>query len=148
MALPSLHTNKPLCVMNDLVLPTGLAVSEDGSRVIVTEFNNGSVTVLDWEGKKLKSFGWRGIGDVRFILPRGIAITPDDCILVTDGSSRLQKVTMEGNCSASVGEPQVDGYRSGPHQFSSSAGIAISHTTKQIYVADRSNHRIQVLNLI
>uniref|UniRef100_A0A1X7T085 Cap-specific mRNA (nucleoside-2'-O-)-methyltransferase 1 n=1 Tax=Amphimedon queenslandica TaxID=400682 RepID=A0A1X7T085_AMPQE len=48
---------------------------------------------------------------------------------------------MDGYLIASVGEKG-----SGPLQFNVPSGIAISPITGQVYIADRSNHRIQVLN--
>ena len=48
---------------------------------------------------------------------------------------------MDGNCIASVGE-----WGSGPLQFRCPYGIAISPITGQVYIVDRYNHRIQVLN--
>ena len=99
------------------------------------------VTILDNEGKKVKSFGGEGgSGDVEFSSPRGVAITPDNFILVSD-NHRIQKISMDGDCVASVG-----GRGSGRRQFNNPDGIAISPITGQVYIADCDNHRIQVLN--
>ena len=89
----------------------------------------------------MKSFGGKGgSGNVQFSFPRGVAITPDNFILVSDGH-RIQKISMDGDCIASVGEKG-----SGPLQFNDPEGIAISPITGQVYIADWHNHRIQVLN--
>ena len=89
----------------------------------------------------MKSFGGRGgSGNVEFYNPRGIAITPDNFILVSD-NHRIQKINMDGDCIASVGEEG-----SGPLQFNLPGGIAISPITGQVYIAEINNHRIQVLN--
>ena len=120
--------------------PWGVAVSNDGSHVTVTENCSDHVTVLDREGKKVKLFGGkRGSGKVKFCNPYGIAITLDNFILVTD-NHRIQKVTMDGECIASVGERG-----SGRQQFNNPHGIVISSITGHIYIADSYNHRIQVL---
>ena len=128
-------------IITELKYPRGVAVGDDG-HVIVTEWLSHCVTILDNEGKKVKSLGGKGgSGNVEFHSPKGVAITPDNFILVSDESHRIQKISMDGDCIASVGE-----YGSGPLQFRVPDGIAISPITGQVYIADRCNHRIQVLN--
>ena len=130
----------PVCTITELNHPWGVAVSDDG-HVIVTEYSGDCVTILDNEGKKVKSFGGEGgSGNVRFSYPRGVAITPDNFILVSDNHS-IQKISMDGDLVASVG-----GRCSGRQQFNNPDGIAISPITGQVYIADCFNHRIQVLN--
>ena len=53
----------------------------------------------------------------------------------------LQMVSTSSNCITPIGKKG-----SGPLQFKQPAGIAIAPLTEQVYVADRGNHRIQVLN--
>ena len=137
---PYLDNITPVRTITELNHPWGVAVSDDG-HVIVTECYGHCVTILDNEGKKVKSLGGKGgSGNVQFSHPRGVAITPDNFILVSD-SHRIQKISMDGDCIASVGKEG-----SGPLQFSSPDGIAISAITGQVYIADRNNRRIQVLN--
>ena len=130
----------PVRTITELKGPLGVAVSDDG-HVIVTEWGGDCVTILHMEGKKAKSLGGEGrSGNVEFSYPCGVAITPDNFILVSD-DHRIQKISMDGDCVASVG-----GWGSGQLQFSYSDGIAISPITGQVYIADSGNHRIQVLN--
>ena len=137
---PYLDSITPVRTITELNNPWGVAVSDDG-HVIVTERNGHCVTILDNEGKKVKSFGGKGgRGNVQFSRPIGVAITPDNFILVSD-NHRIQKISMDGDCIASVGEKG-----SGPLQFNDPSGIAISPITGQVYIADWCNHRIQVLN--
>ena len=136
---PYLDNITPVRTVNKLNHPYGVAVSDDG-HVIVTENRGHCVTILDNEGKKVKSLGGKGgSGNVQFSYPRGVAITPDNFILVSDESHRIQKISMDGDCIASVGEEG-----SGPLHFHNPDGIAISPITGQVYIVD--NHRIQVLN--
>ena len=137
---PYLDNITPVRTITELNGPCGVAVSDDG-HVIVTENSGNCVTILDNEGKKVKSLGGKGgSGNIHFSHPHGVAITPDNFILVCDGN-RIQKISMDGDCIASVGEKG-----NGPLQFSGPAGIAISPITGQVYIADCRNHRIQVLN--
>ena len=137
---PYLDNITPVRTITELNNPLGVAVSDDG-HVIVTEWNGNCVTILDNEGKKVKSLGGKGgSGNVKFSSPCGVAITPDNFILVSD-DHRIQKISMDGDCIASVGE-----YGSGRLQFNTPSGIAISPITGQVYIADWFNHRIQVLN--
>ena len=114
--------------------PWGVAVSNDG-HVVVTERSENCVTILDSEGKKLKSFG--GMDDDRFSSLRSVAITADGFILVCDdGTHKIHKLRMNGDHIASVG---------GKGKFYYPSGIAVSPLTGDVYVADCANHRIQVL---
>ena len=137
---PCLDNITPVHTITELKHPRGVAVSDDG-HVIVTEWDGRCVTILDNEGKKVKSLGGKGgSGNVEFSSPRGVAITPDNFILVSD-KHKIQKISMDGDRVASVGEKG-----SGRQQFNCPDGIAISPIAGQVYIADTVNHRIQVLN--
>ena len=138
---PYLDNITPVRTITELHRPWGVAVSDDG-HVIVTENNGHCATILDNEGKKVKSFeGKGGSGNVQFSYPKGVAITPDYFILVSD-NRRIQKISMDGDHVASVYSEKG----SGRQQFNIPDGIAISPITGQVYIADCCNHRIQVLN--
>ena len=137
---PYLDNITPVRTITELKKPWGVAVSDD-NHVIITESNGNCVTILDREGKKVKSLGGKGgSGNVKFFAPRGVATTPDKFILVSDNNS-IQKINMDGYLIASVGE-----WGSRPLQFNVPDGIAISPITGQVCIADNGNHRIQVLN--
>ena len=137
---PYLDNITPVRAITEFNCPWGVDVS-DNNHFIITEYYGHCVTILDREGKKVKSLGGKGgSGNAEFSYPRGVAITPNKFILVSD-DHRIQKISMDGYLIASVGE-----WGSGPLQFKYPHGIAISPTTGQVYVADTDNHRIQVLN--
>uniref|UniRef100_A0A1X7SUT7 B box-type domain-containing protein n=1 Tax=Amphimedon queenslandica TaxID=400682 RepID=A0A1X7SUT7_AMPQE len=137
---PHLDNITPVRTITELNGPWGVAVTDD-NHVIVAEFWGHCVTILDREGKKVKSLGGEGgRGNVKFSDPHSVAITPDKFILVSD-NHRIQKISMDGNLIASVGKEGSE-----PLQFKYPSGIAISPITGQVYIADRGNHRIQVLN--
>ena len=136
---PYLDNITPVRHILELNRPWGVAVTDDG-HIIVSERNDHCVTVRDRNGKKVKLFGQQsgGSGNVKFSHPRGVAITPNNFILVAD-SHKIQKISMDGKCIKSVGKQG-----SGPLEFN--CGITISQITGHIYIADYDNHRIQVLN--
>ena len=132
---PCLSTIAPIRTIA-LKKPWGVAVNSD-NHLVVSEYSSNSVTVLDKEGTPVKSFG---SGDVKFYCPRGVAITPDNFILVVD-DHKIQKINMDGSGIASLGT-----HGTGALEFSNPQGVTVSPTSGRIYVADRDNHRIKVLN--
>ena len=133
---PYLDNITPVRTISGLNYPWGIAASDDG-HVCVTEWDGHCLAILDNEGKKVKSLGRKGgSGNAKFSYPRGVAITPDNFILVSD-NDRIQKISMDGDFIALVGRPL---------QFNTPDGIAISPIKGQVYIADSHNHRIQVLN--
>ena len=81
-----------------------------------------------------------GTREGQFECPRGVAISNDGHILVTD-NHRLQKLTFDGVCVKSVGSSNEG---SGPLEFNIPEGIAVHPTKGQIFIADKFNSRIQV----
>ena len=138
---PYLNNIIPVCTISELNWPWGVAVTNDG-HIIVSEFGKHRVTVLERDGKKMKSFGQKSEGseNVKFHQPHGVAITQDNFLLVAD-IHKIQKISMDGKCVTSVGNQG-----SGPLEFDVPCGISISPITGHIYIADNYNHRIQVLN--
>uniref|UniRef100_A0A1X7UGU0 RING-type domain-containing protein n=1 Tax=Amphimedon queenslandica TaxID=400682 RepID=A0A1X7UGU0_AMPQE len=133
---PYLDNITPVRTITELKGPWRVAVH---NHIVVTENDGNCVTILDREGKKVKSLGGEGgSGNVKFSSPRGVAIFSDNIILVSD-NHRIQKISMDGYLIESVGK-----WGSGPLQFKYPDGIAA--ISGQVYIADRGNHRIQVLN--
>ena len=129
---------KPVNIISGLNRPYGVVITKN-EDIVVAEFGANHITILNKEGKKVKSFGTQ---EDQFHLPRGVAISHDGHILVTD-NHRLQKLTFEGDCVKSVGSSKTG---NGPLQFYTPRGITVHPTTGQIFIADTLNHRIQVLN--
>ena len=128
-------------IFADLSRPTRLAITRKG-HLIVAECGKHCITIIEpTNGRKIRSFGQHGRGQVQFINPQGVAVTQDGRIVVTDfGNHRLQMLTAEGAFIATVGN-----YGSQPLQFFYPIGIAV-HRNGQVFVSDTSNHRVQVLN--
>ena len=97
---PYLAKHTSIHTIDGLNKPYGVAVSDDG-HVIVTECEGNCITLLDKERKKLKTFA--SSENINFTQPCGVAITPDNFILVAD-DHKIQKLTMDGKLEASVGQ--------------------------------------------
>ena len=132
---------KPVNIISGLIRPQGVVTTKN-EGIVVAENGAHCITILNKEEKKVKSFGTYGTKEGQFIFPHGVAISQDGHILVTD-NHRLQKLTFEGDCEKSVGSSKTG---NGPLQFNFPVGITVHPTTGQIFIADSSNHRIQVLN--
>ena len=126
-------------VIPRLKKPSGTAVTESG-RIIVAENSFHCITILNQEGEELSSFGTKGTRPGQFTNPRGVAITPDGYILVTD-DHRIQKLTFNGQCVKYVGSDEA-GYSQGC--FYRPTGITVDRESGRIFVADTENHQIQV----
>ena len=139
--LPILHltemSSKPVKTITGPKRPHGIAVCDNGD-IVVAELGAHCVTIVNKEGKKVRSFGTRGTKEGQFTYSRGVAITNDEHILVTD-EHRLQKLTFDGVCVQSVGS-------SIQLEFNTPRGITVHPTTGLVFVADSYNNRIQVFN--
>ena len=154
VSVPPEKRGTPVKTISGLREPSGLAVTDDG-LVIVSERDGHCITILDKEGKKirsfgsegaergqLKSFGFKGTGKGQLKYPEGVAISSKGTVLVADSyNHRIQEFTMDGKCISCVGTKGK-----GPLQFEFPKGIAVNRTTGQVVVADCNNHRAQVLN--
>ena len=122
-----------------LLVHSGLAITREG-HLIVAECGKNCITIIDpTNGRKIRSFGQRGSGQVQFNYPYGVAVTQDGHIVVADNHG-LQVLTAEGAFIATVGSKG-----SQPLQFYHPYDVAIDHNGK-FFVTDTDNHRVQVLN--
>ena len=130
---------KPVRIIANVKKPHKLAVFDNGD-IVVAEWGNKYVIIIPSEEKDQSPFP---VGtSEQLINPRGISITKDGHLLVTD-NHQLQKLTTDGDCLKSVGSWSSG---SGQLEFERPIGITVHPTTGQIFVADCSNNRVQVLN--
>ena len=123
-----------------LTRPTGLAITQDG-HLIVAEYDAHCISVFGCiSGKKMRSFGTCGSGQVQFNHPAGIVLTQDGHVVVADSHNhRLQVLTVGGAFVSAVGSEG-----SQPLQFKYPSDIAVHHSGR-LYVTDTCNYRVQVL---
>ena len=141
VSVPPEKRSTPVKTISGLRGPSGVAVTDDG-LVIVSERDADCITILDREGKKIKSFGSEGTERGQLSNPKGVAISSKGTILVADSYNHcIQEFTMYGKCISCVGTRG-----NGPLQFEYPRGIAVNRTTGQVVVADYINFCVQVLN--
>ncbi|XP_041768586.1 RING finger protein nhl-1 isoform X2 [Anopheles merus] len=91
--------------------------------------------------RQLFQIGGRGSEPGSFTWPRGIAVGPDNSIVVADSSNhRVQVFDSNGIFVKEFGQ-----YGNGDGEFDCLAGVAVNRIG-QFIIADRYNHRIQVLD--
>ena len=81
-----------------LRLAAGIALSNDGSQVYVTDEYNHRVSIFDSDsGDFVRAWGTHGSDAGEFDGPSGIAVDADDNLYITDQNNhRVQKVTPDG----------------------------------------------------
>ncbi|MEW6189120.1 MAG: 6-bladed beta-propeller [Actinomycetota bacterium] len=120
----------------DFLFPNGITALEDGT-ILVADSNNRRVQVFDPQGNFLS---FLGRSKALFNLPRGIAIDGKGRIHVVDTFSRAVFVfDAKGKHLFSYG-----GFDEGEHQFGFPNGIAISSSTRRIYITDRGKNSVMV----
>ena len=130
---------RPVMTFKGLNDPVGIALCANGD-IVVAECAGNCITIFNKKGEKIRSIKRTTLGEFKH--PRGVAISNDGHILVTD-NHRLQKLTTDGVCVQSVGS----GNRGNKKQeLNCPLGIAVHPTTGEIFVVDLQNHRIQVFN--
>ena len=129
---------------NLFIMPHGLTVDNqdniwltDVGRHQIFKFTNGGEHLLT-----LGTDGVPGADSLHFSLPTDIAVLPNGCFYVSDGygNSRVVRFSSNGDYQFEWGTKGSD-----PGQFDLPHGITLD-TEGQVYVADRSNRRIQIFD--
>ena len=125
---------EPVRVVEGMIFPLGLALNSD-QQLVVAEWGGKKVTVFDREGKKVQRITNENLSN-----PNGVAVDKDDNIYVSDwGNSSILKFTKEGKLMKIVG-------RKGTQPGGLSELSLIKVINSKLYVCDRGNYRVQILN--
>ena len=127
-----------------LVLPHGMRLDPEGN-IWVTDARLHIVVQFTPQGKVLKTLGTRGVhGNDRthFNMPTDVAPTPTGDVFVSDGygNNRIVRFDRNGRFVKEWGKLGV-----GPGEFSVPHNI-VRDAKGRLYVADRSNCRVQVFD--
>jgi len=130
----------------DLLRPTGVAVSADGARVYVVDTagvdsERHRVLAYDGAGRRLFAIGTRGGKPGEFNLPVDAAMARDGTLYVLDsGNFRVQAFDSEGRFLRAFGSVGA-----GPGQFSRPRGIGVD-PDGNVYVSDAWFGNVQVFD--
>jgi peptidylamidoglycolate lyase len=129
---------------NLFIMPHGLTV-DNQDNIWLTDVGMHQLFKFTNDGKHLLTVGVEGIPGVdslHFNMPTDVAVLPNGCFYVSDGyvNSRVVRFSTIGDYEFEWGSRGSD-----PGQFDLPHGIALD-AEGRVYVADRSNHRVQVFD--
>ena len=123
------NLSKPIRVIYDVKEPHCIAVDKIGN-VIVAESGRRCVSIFSQKGEKLQSLVSEQLQN-----PRGVAVDDDGNTIVMDKDQHcIMKFNSDGKLITTV-----------RMEFKYPIGVAIHPHSKQLYVADQRNNRIQIL---
>ena len=143
VSIPAKMRGEVVKTIDGLNVVTAVAVTDDGS-VIVSEEGGDTITILDNEGVRLKSFksNAKNQNSIQFSIC-SLAVSSRGTILFASiNDNSLMEFSMTGQCISRVGSLANNCFL----QFFGPSDITINKTTGQVYVADCINNRVQVLN--
>ena len=121
--------------------PAGIAITND-DVLVVSEWNSRSIALCDNNGYLIIRYNQlQLLGQLLHVFqPKGIAVTPDDHVIVADSTGNyVQKFTMDGMHVSSVG-----GTGKEQLEFMAPSDVAVDNRG-YVYISDTENQRIQVL---
>lgn len=125
-----------------LQLPSGLA-SDRLNRIYVVDYGTCKISIFNKSGAVVRTFGKKGSQKGMFNVPRAIAVDKHDRIFVLDSlNHRIQVFGSAGDWLYTFGT-----VGSGPDEFLGPSGLSIDNENNLLFVADKGNKRVQVLEL-
>ena len=135
-ARPSkLDCTSPLKIISNQEWAWGVACSST-REVYITKNYHHTISVLDKDGRQIRTVGIKGQKPGHLWSPTGIAVNGEGLIYVADGAEngRLQKLNRNGQLEAVFG------------QLSHPQGVLLSQRNDKVYVCDKGNQRIVILD--
>ena len=125
--------------MEQLNYPLGVTVDNKTGNIYVADQSNNCVKVFDSTGKYLFKFG-DNEGEGKMNYPKGVAIYGDR-ILITQGNNCILNYQLNGKFISRIGR-----LGRGELEFDYLFSLTTDESNGDIYICDRNNNRIQVLN--
>ena len=125
--------------MEQLYSPRGVTVDNKTENIYIADQWNNCVKVFDSTGKYLFKFG-DNKGEGKMSYPRGVAICGNR-ILITQGNNCVLNYQLNGKFVSRIG---IQGR--GELEFNFPYSLTIDESNGDIYICDRNNNRIQILN--
>lgn len=124
----------------ELMLPAGVAVDRL-NQVYCVDYGTSRVSIFNKTGVFVRGFGAKGGGPGQFNVPRSIQVDASDKIYVLDSlNHRIQIFGPTGDWLYNFG-----GKGSEPGKFIGPSDLSIDQENKLLFVADKGNRRVQVL---
>ncbi|MBM4114679.1 MAG: hypothetical protein FJ252_02230 [Phycisphaerae bacterium] len=126
----------------DQGFPTGVSVSPEG-EVWVADTHEHRITVMDDQGRLLRTFGKFGQEPGQFVFPTDIAFGDDGLVYVSEygGNDRIQVFGRDGTFVRAFGHHGVPGDDSPEPKFDRPQSL-IMLGSGRLLVADACNHRL------
>ena len=125
--------------MEQLNNPLGVTVDNKTGNIYVADQSNDCVKVFNITGKYLFEFG-DNEGEGKMNWPIGVAIC-GDIILITQSNNCILNYQLNGKFISRIGRQGR-----GELEFNYLFSLTIDESNGDIYICDRSNNRIQILN--
>ncbi len=126
----------------DQGFPTGVSVSPEG-EVWVADTHEHRITVMDDQGRVLRTFGGFGQEPGQFVFPTDIAFGDDGLVYVSEygGNDRIQVFRRDGTFVRAFGHHGVPGDDSPEPKFDRPQSLLLLGSGR-LLVADACNHRL------
>jgi len=123
-------------------LPAGLSCDKQ-NRIIASDYGTSRISIFNKTGLFIRSFGEKGKSSGMFNLPKAVAVDRMDRIFVLDSlNHRIQVFGSSGNWLCTYGSLGKE-----KDQFCGPSDLCIDNQNNLLFVADKGNKRIQVLEL-
>lgn len=123
-------------------LPAGLTCDKQ-NRIIASDYGTSRISIFNKTGMFIRSFGEKGKSSGMFNLPKAVAVDRMDRIFVLDSlNHRIQVFGSSGNWLCTFGSLGKE-----KDQFCGPSDLCIDNQNNLLFVADKGNKRIQVLEL-
>ena len=124
---------------NSFKKPFGLCLDTD-ENLFISDFSRDVIVKYNKKKKYIKTFGQSGIGPGQLLGPKKITCDQKGNIYIIDsGNHRVAKFTSDGEFLFNIGAKGE-----GMKEFVNPSGLV--YHNELLYVADRDNHRIHVLD--